>query len=191
MDFKIMTFAIEAHAKVNQEYDGRPYSVHLCMVYSQSMRFIGHIPKKERNDVLNAVWLHDTIEDCRLTYNDILKISNVKVADLVYAVTNEKGKNRQERANNKYYKRIRETEFAIFIKICDRLANVIYSREMKSRMFSVYKEENESFLKSLFERPDQQLRYRELVEALKDAFVLVRAIPMFAQVDTNIPFIND
>ncbi len=62
-------------------------------------------------------------------------------------------------------------------KLCDRLANVIYSRETKSRMFNIYKEENVSFLKSLFERPDKQLQYRELVQELKDAFVLVRAIP--------------
>jgi (p)ppGpp synthase/HD superfamily hydrolase len=169
MDSKIIAFAIEAHASVNQTYDGKPYSVHLCMVYTQAMQFIEHIPKKDRNDVLNAVWLHDTIEDCRLTYNDIVKISNVEVAEMVYALSNEKGRNRKERANGKYYKSIRETEFATFIKLCDRLANVIYSRETKSRMFDVYKEENEAFLKRLFERPDQELRYRELVQALRDA----------------------
>ena len=75
-----MTFAIEAHASVNQEYDGRPYFVHLCLVYNQAIRFIELIPQHRRDDVLNAVWLHDTIEDCRLTYNDILKISNKVIA---------------------------------------------------------------------------------------------------------------
>jgi (p)ppGpp synthase/HD superfamily hydrolase len=192
MDSKIIAFAIQAHASVNQEYDGLPYSVHLSMVFSQAMKFIEFIPKKDRNNVLNAVWLHDTIEDCRLTYNDIVKISNVEVAEMVYALSNEKGRNRKERANGKYYKGIRETEFATFIKLCDRLANVIYSRDTKSRMFDVYKDENEKFLKSLFPTPDQELRYRELVKELRDSFILVRAIPpMFAQVDTNIPFIDD
>ena len=173
MNTKIIGFAIEAHAKVNQEYDGKPYSVHLSMVYGQAMKFIDHIPQGLREDVLNAVWLHDTIEDCRLTYNDIVKISNVEVAELVYALSNEKGRNRKERANGKYYKGIRETEFATFIKLCDRLANVTYSRETNSRMFEVYKNENQDFLKHLFETPDQQLRYRELVQALKDAFITV------------------
>jgi (p)ppGpp synthase/HD superfamily hydrolase len=175
MNPKIIGFAIEAHDSVNQDYDGRPYSVHLSMVYGQAMKFIEHIPQHRRDDVLNAVWLHDTIEDCRLTYNDILKATNKEVADLVYAVTNEKGKNRQERANDKYYKGIRETEFATFIKLCDRLANVIYSRETNSRMFDVYKKENQEFLKHLFERPDQQLRYRELVQGLKDALDITPA----------------
>jgi (p)ppGpp synthase/HD superfamily hydrolase len=177
MDSKIIAFAIESHASVNQTYDGKPYSIHLAMVFSQAMRFINCVPKHRREDVLNAVWLHDTIEDCRLTYNDILKISNEEVADLVYALTNEKGKNRAERANNKYYKGIRDLEYATFIKICDRLANVIYSRDTKSRMFDVYKNENEKFLKCLFTSPDQELRYRELVKELRDSFILVRAIP--------------
>lgn len=181
MDAKIISFAIQAHAKVNQEYDGLPYSTHLCMVFNQAMRFIEHIPKKDRDDVLNAVWLHDTIEDCRLTYNDIVKISNVEVAELVYALSNEKGRNRKERANGKYYKGIRETEFATFIKLCDRLANVTYSRVTNSRMFEVYKNENQDFLKHLFETPDQQLRYRELVQALKDNFDILPT-----QVDKNI-----
>lgn len=181
MNSTIMAFAIQSHASVNQEYDGLPYSVHLCMVYSQAIQFIKHIPPYKRVDVLNAVWLHDTIEDCRLTYNDILKISNKEVAEMVYALSNEKGRNRKERANANYYKGIRETEFATFIKLCDRLANVIYSRETKSRMFEVYKNENQDFLNQLFERPDQQLRYRDLVQALKDT--LDYSLPV---VDKNI-----
>jgi (p)ppGpp synthase/HD superfamily hydrolase len=191
MDSKIIAFAIEAHASVNQTYDGKPYSVHLAMVFSQAMKFIDCIPKNRRKDVLNAVWLHDTIEDCRLTYNDIVKISNKEVAELVYALTNEKGKNRAERANQKYYKGIRDVEHATFIKLCDRLANVIYSKDTEFRMFDVYKNENEDFLKHLFETPDKSLQYKELVQALKDVFVIKGTELMFAQVDTNIPFIDD
>ena len=152
MNPKIIAFAINAHAKTNHTYDGNPYSVHLSMVAMVGVKFIHLIPQQSRQDVLDALWLHDTLEDCRLTYNDILKISNEKVAELVYAVTNEKGRNRKERANEKYYKGICETEFATFIKLCDRIANVIYSSKTKSRMFEVYKKENEYFLKSLFEK---------------------------------------
>ena len=58
-------------------------------------------------------------------------------------------------------------------------------------MFNVYKEENEKFLKNLFVTPDKSLQYRELVQALKDVFVVKDTRPMFAQVDTNVPFIDD
>ena len=71
MNPKIIAFAIEAHAKVNQTYDGKPYSVHLAIAYGQAIKFIEHIPQHGRDDVLNALWLHDTIEDCQLTYDII------------------------------------------------------------------------------------------------------------------------
>lgn len=61
------------------------------------------------------------------------------VADIVYAVTNEKGKNRSERANEKYYQGIRENKLAVIVKICDRLANALYSKLINSRMLDVYK----------------------------------------------------
>ena len=173
MNPKIIAYAIEAHAKVNQTYDGKPYSVHLMMAIVEGMKFIHILPEERREDVLHALLLHDTIEDCRLTRNDILKISNEKVSDLVYAVTNEKGRNRRERANPKYYRGIRNEQDATLVKMCDRLANVAYSRNNlpDSRMFDLYKRENESFLKHLFPNKEQEIEYQEMIKALKDSFV--------------------
>jgi (p)ppGpp synthase/HD superfamily hydrolase len=68
-----------------------------------------------------------------------------EAADIIYAVTNEKGKNRSERANDKYYEGIRNTPGAVFVKLCDRIANVQYSKMTKSRMFEMYKKENMNF----------------------------------------------
>lgn len=64
----------------------------------------------------------------------------------MYAVTNEKGRTRVERANENYYKGIRETEGATFVKLCDRIANVQYSKMTKSSMFDKYKKENVNFM---------------------------------------------
>jgi len=150
MNSKIIAFAIDAHNKVNHHYDNYPYSVHLSMVAMYAVKYIDCIPTQVQDIVINACWLHDTIEDCRLTYNDIVKISNLNVADLVYAVTNEKGKNRTERANDKYYEGIRNIPFAKFVKLCDRLANIKYSDDTNSDMYHKYGEEHEHFLKSLF-----------------------------------------
>lgn len=62
------------------------------------------------------------------TFHYMLMIEPEDVADIVYAVTNEKGKNRSERANEKYYQGIRENKLAVIVKICDRLANALYSK---------------------------------------------------------------
>ena len=147
MDNKIMYYAIGAHSQTNHLYDGKPYSVHLEMVVRYANYYMPkHLSDEIKEVILNACWLHDTIEDCRLTYNDVKELAGTPVADIVYALTNNKGKSRRERANEDYYKGIINIPHATFVKLCDRLANVFYSRESGSKMFEVYKRENENFL---------------------------------------------
>ena len=98
-----------------------------------------------RTACLRATWGHDLIEDCRVSYNDVKNHLGQEAADIIYAVTNEKGKNRSERANDKYYEGIRNTKGAVFVKLCDRIANVQYSKMTKSRMFEMYKKEHMNF----------------------------------------------
>lgn len=144
-----MTLAMSSHQNTNHSYNGNPYVLHLSMVVHYAMKYINLIAEEDVDDVIAACWLHDTIEDCRLTYNDVKNRTNEKVADIVYALTNEKGKNRAERGNEKYYKGIRETPNAVFIKLCDRLANVSYSAYSGSRMLQMYANENDKFLNNL------------------------------------------
>jgi len=171
MNSKIIAFAIEAHQNVNQLYDGKPYSVHLAMVAYYCQKYLHVLPENIgvnnwHDDVKSACWLHDTIEDCRLSYNDVLKVSNEYVADIVYAITNEKGKNRKERANEKYYEGIRNTPGAIFVKLCDRMANVKYSFDVKSRMFMQYQKENDNFLDSLIQTDEDRETYKPMLAYL-------------------------
>jgi (p)ppGpp synthase/HD superfamily hydrolase len=166
MNSKIIAFAIDAHNKVNHHYDNYPYSVHLSMVAMYAVKYIDCIPTQVQDTVINACWLHDTIEDCRLTFNDIKKIAGEEVANIVYAITNEKGKTRKERANENYYKGICQTAWAKYVKLCDRLANVKYSYESKSNMYHCYQDENENFLKALFPNTSEMFHYREMVKEL-------------------------
>ena len=99
--------------------------------------------------VIAGCWVHDVIEDTRQTYNDVYQELGKEVAELAYALTNEKGRNRKERANEQYYKGIRQTPYATFIKICDRIANVKFSIEQDSDMKYKYIVENKEFIKEL------------------------------------------
>ena len=92
-----------------------------------------------------ACWGHDLIEDTRVSYNDVKEHLGQEAADIIYALTNEKGKNRKERGGVKYYEGIRNTKGAVFVKLCDRIANVQYSKMTKSRMFEMYKKEHQDF----------------------------------------------
>lgn len=144
---KAKQYAIKCHADTNHFYDNDklPYSHHLSMVVAVANDFIHLIPEAERDNVLAACWCHDVIEDCRQTYNDVKNQTNEVVADIVYAVTNEKGKTRSDRANEIYYEGIKYTRHASFVKICDRIANYEYSKTSGNGMYEKYKKEMNDF----------------------------------------------
>ena len=146
-------WCIEQHRKTNHQYDKYlPYEFHLRMVVNAANQFEHLLASREPEFIESiklACWGHDLIEDTRVSYNDVKNVLGHKAADMVYAVTNEKGRNRAQRANSKYYEDIRSTKGAVFVKLCDRIANVQYSKMTGSRMFLIYRKENESFGKSL------------------------------------------
>lgn len=158
-------YAIKCHTETNHLYDDKPYEVHLQMVINAAEQFIHLIPEEARLEVLSGCWVHDCIEDCRQTYNDVKKATSVAVAELAYALTNEKGKNRDERANDKYYNDMKATPYAVFIKYCDRIANATYAQQQQSRMFGVYQRENDAFINKI-----HQPAYDEMATYLKGLF---------------------
>ena len=102
-----------------------------------------------------------SIEDARQTYNDVKRIAKrwmddeqaLMATELVYALTNEKGRTRAERANEKYYQGIRETAYAPFVKLADRLANITHSFSHNNaenvHMKQTYQKELPHFIKAI------------------------------------------
>jgi (p)ppGpp synthase/HD superfamily hydrolase len=145
-------WCIEQHHQTNHFYDEYlPYEFHLRMVAQAAKDFERLLTPGSyyHHTIILACYGHDLIEDTRVSYNDVKEVLGIEVADIVYACSNEKGKNRKERANDKYYEGIRNTPGAVFVKLCDRIANVQYSKMTKSRMFEMYKKENDGFGKQL------------------------------------------
>lgn len=130
----------------------------------------GNIPRDNiRSVIYSGCWCHDLIEDARINYNDIFTVVKLyimnslkytdadksarQVADIVYAVTNEKGKNRHERESDKYFEGIRNTEHATFVKLCDLLANIEYSKMTawkNSGKLEMYRKEHARFKEQLY-----------------------------------------
>lgn len=156
--------AWKLHQQVGQTYGGRlPYGYHLSMVADGILRYGYEIIASEE-DILPVVfgaYYHDSIEDARQTYNDIKKkamtffspAKALMATEIVYALTNDKGRTRAERAGEHYYEGIRTTPYAPMVKLADRLANMTYSAKgldtANTRMREVYKEEWPHFLKSI------------------------------------------
>ena len=164
-------WCIEQHRKTNHFYDRYlPYEFHLRMVNNVYEDF-QHLLDEELNDYCGkAVWAHDLIEDTRVSYNDVKNQLGEEVANIVYAVTNDKGKNRKERAGDKYYEGIRNTPGAVFVKLCDRIANVQYGKMTKSRMFEMYKKENPEFIRQLGVGQGTSIKYGDMFIYLNSLF---------------------
>jgi (p)ppGpp synthase/HD superfamily hydrolase len=163
-----------------------PYEFHLRLVATVADRYLHLLDDSKdyfphlnrgrdlmvtlRDACLKAVWGHDLIEDARTNFNEVKANLGLEAANIVYAVTNEKGRDRDERANEAYYEGIRNTKGAAFVKLCDRIANVQYSKMTKSRMYDQYDKENSHFLKSIGFTGDQSFPYYEMVVELVNLF---------------------
>lgn len=161
---QIRLAANSLHASVGQMYDGSlPYSCHLSMVATAAMQFGYEIVPDESYilPLIFSAYFHDSIEDARQTYNDVMEIAYKYMsksqayiaAEVVYALTNDKGRTRAERAGEHYYKGIRETPLAPFVKLCDRYANMSYSfrgtNSVNLHMRNVYLKEWNHFINSI------------------------------------------
>lgn len=161
---QIRVSAHQLHDHVNQTYDKtHPYGFHLDMVADSVFKH-GDVVCATEDDVLPlffGAYYHDSIEDARLTYNDVMKIARnwmnddqaLMAAEIVFALTNDKGRTRKERAGEKYYEGICTTPYAPFVKLADRLANITYSfthnNEANLHMKSVYRHELPGFLEAI------------------------------------------
>ena len=156
--------ARDLHDSVNQKYNTTlPYGYHLDMVARYAADY-GHDVLADAADLLPLLfgaYFHDSIEDARLSYNDVTRRAAAfmndaqayMAAEIVYALTNDKGRTRSERAGERYYAGIRATPYAPFVKLCDRAANTSFSARAadggNSRMCRVYASEWPHFLAAI------------------------------------------
>lgn len=134
--------------------EGEPYSVHLEDVETILIEF-NHISSTLRA----AAWLHDVLEDVLTTTEQREKFKTEFPGYLyliVEAVTSEPGKNRKER-NTKTYPKIANLDYAIVLKLADRISNgrasvrKAFSVDTKyNSKYSMYKKEYPEFRAALY-----------------------------------------
>ena len=174
------------HDAVGQTYGKNlPYGFHLDMVADFIKKHGAEACRSEKDApvMIFGAYFHDSIEDARLTYNNLLQIANsffnaedaITATEIAYALTNEKGRTRAERANEKYYRGIRLTPYAPVVKLADRLANTYFSNlkndEVNIRMRDVYRSELPHFLESVTNNETSDIRLKlpnSMLEELKN-----------------------
>ena len=105
-DTEVLSFirwAIKKHEDLGQTYAGEEYSFHLINVAAIVQEYAHLLDEEEFRLALMGAFGHDLIEDTHETYNDIKKVSSEALAEVIYACTEEKGRNRAERHNDKFY----------------------------------------------------------------------------------------
>lgn len=162
-------FAINRHdVDVNQKYGGNyPYSLHLEAVSNQVIKY-QHLLKynDDFNLAVQGAWGHDLIEDARLTYNDIKNDWGVDLAEVIYACTENRGKNRAERHGGDYFEVLKMNRIAVYVKLADILANVKFGLLMNSGMLSKYRKEF-PYLKVELYREEFKEMFDDLEKILK------------------------
>jgi (p)ppGpp synthase/HD superfamily hydrolase len=129
--------AVKAHS--NQSYDEVfPYEKHLDDVVDVLKRF-GYSGK-----YIVAGYLHDSPEDGAISYNDIKRHFGFDVAEMVYCVTDELGRNREEKKKKTLPKTASNPD-AIILKLADRIANIEHGGKI-----DMYAKEYEEFKGALF-----------------------------------------
>lgn len=146
--------ATRVHAAAT--YGVLPYMYHVESVVAKA--------KENTTDeaIISACYLHDTIEDGDISFNKIKELFGEEVSEIVYCVTNELGRNRQER-HDKTYPKIKGNPKAQAVKLCDRVANVSHSKSYAPDKIRMYRKEHESFIDGILPPVSQRT---DLVEAL-------------------------
>ena len=147
-------FSLEAHK--GDVYGGYPYGKHLNDVYNVLVSF-GIFDEF----VLVISWLHDTIEDTQIVYEDVKDEFGCEVADVTYLVTDKRGRNRKERHQNTYPE-LAKNQYARLVKIADRIANITNSMHDIQEKFVMYEKEHPYFKETLQAEMDESDKYHEI-----------------------------
>lgn len=130
--------AVKAHS--NQDYDGVfPYEKHTDDVVDILKRF-GYSGK-----FIVGGYLHDVMEDNGLSYGKIKRHFGKEVAEMVYCVTDELGRDREEKKRKTLPKTASNPD-AIILKLADRIANVEHGGKNE-----MYREEHTQFRQALYD----------------------------------------
>ncbi len=144
---KAIVFAIEAHKGQKRKGNGAPYITHPFSVMSRIKQY-----KKSANLFLlgAAAVLHDTVEDCGVTIETIIKEFGLHVAALVSELTLDKAQ--YKRYGKKEYltlEMIGMSSYALAIKLCDRLDNICDTDQMTNEFKDKYKKETQYILEQI------------------------------------------
>ena len=144
--------ATQAHAGQLVKGTSLPYTTHLAQV----AKLVQSVTDDQ--NMVAAAWLHDSLEDTDLEYDDLLQATNETVANYVLALTDQAADG--NRATRKQAERDRlgnETAEVQTVKLADVVANLSSPGTLKPSFRTLYREEKR-LLTAALQQGDQRLR---------------------------------
>lgn len=139
-----------------KEHDRLPYVSHVFSVAALVSNFIND------EDVIIAALLHDTVEDTKMTYEELEELFGEHVRTLVENVSEPKENPSWQSRKEEYLKKLEEGSlYALLIAACDKIHN------MQSK-YRIYQSQGRDFVQKIGLLHEKYLWYHgEVLEILK------------------------
>lgn len=159
-DLKMKAYSFASKFHVGQFYGTIPYTDHLRDVVGVLIE----ADYGEDENLIAAGYCHDILEDCAVSYNDLKNELNEIVAETVYCMTDELGRNRKEK-KEKTYPKLSSNPRSIIVKLADRIANIRHGIKTGSSQLEMYRKEHEQF-KWILQKPGHAEKLWAILENL-------------------------
>lgn len=140
ISYHAMIFARECHKEQRRKYTNNPYFDHLAEVVGITSTVISS------PETLAIAWLHDTIEDCGVTYKQLKKEFNLFIANGVMDLSDLETDNRAERKVLSRERLAKAPEWIQTIKVADLISNTSSIVEHDPKFSVTYLEEKRLLL---------------------------------------------
>jgi len=160
---KAIIFAVEKHQSQLRKGNGMPYITHPMAV----MLILGNI-KKSKNSILLAICclLHDVVEDCNVTLDEIANQFGYNVASIVSELTSDK--EQISVIGKKQYlseKMLGMSSYSLCIKLADRLHNLTDIGNTEKDLNKI--EETNYIIDQLLKKRKLTKTHRKLIKMIK------------------------
>lgn len=161
----IIAFATQKHEGQVRKLSKDPYIVHPINVANILKAM------NEKDDVVKAAYLHDTLEDTDATFEEISEKFGIRVANLVKELTSDRSVIKEIGKAPYLTKKMNDMSAeALTIKLADRLDNVSDLNDSDIQFTRRYLKETEFILDHLKRKlnKNQQRLYNLIIERLKN-----------------------
>jgi guanosine-3',5'-bis(diphosphate) 3'-pyrophosphohydrolase len=157
-------YAIAKHG--DQKYGKDPYSVHLLAV-AQIVHILGRPNDAWVDSVIAAALLHDSLEDTNATEDEIRQLFGKEVSDIVKACTKTDKDLCRRCSFKRTVKSLKTTDWALPVKLADRLVNMQKSLAERSSHLNMYVREYAEFKSLLWSEGSYPEFWHELDKAFE------------------------